>query len=610
MKKLSILILLFLTTFAYSQSVEFKASAPSVVEVGEQFRLSFTLNKEGSDLKVPTLNGFNLLMGPQKSHSSSFSMINGKTSREESFTYTYILEGTKEGVYEIPAATIVIDGKKYSSNTLKIEVIKGSDKSSSNQAGQPSASARTEGTTAINENSLFVKVDVSRSSLYLGESLIATIKVYSKVSLTNLGRYKFPSFTGFLAEEIPIPQSIELERENYNGEIYHVGTIRKLLLFPQHTGQIVIEPFEVECIVRQQLSSGSRSFFDDFFGNYRDVRVMRRSKPVTITVKELPIANKPSGYSGTVGAVRMATYLSADTVNANDALTYKITFTGQGNLKLLQAPSLNFPLDFEVYEPKATKDIRTTEQGMIGTVSFEYVLIPRYAGEYQIPAVRFSYFDTQTNTYKTVSGKEYNVVVRKGAGQDSREAGDVKVVQSFKKEDIRQVGEDIRYLKNGSLQLKKAGVRFFGTLAYWLAMFIPLLLFVVGALLNRRRIKANADVARVKNRAATKMARKRLKVAAMAMKNHNAELFYDETLKALWGYMSYKLNIDRVELNRENISELLGRKQVANELQKEFIQVLDTCEYARYAPGSNSDQEMDKVYSQSIEVITRLDKAI
>lgn len=609
MKKIGIFILCFVTSLAYAQNVEFKAAAPSVVAAGEQFRLSYTLNRKGSDLRIPDLKGFDKLMGPRLSQSSSFSMINGKTTQSVSYTYTYILEGVKEGVYEIAPATVMVDGKQYFSNALKIEVVKGSaggsgtGRQSGNRAVQPDASA------AINENNLFVKMDVSRRSLYIGESVMLTIKVYSKVDLTGFGRSKFPSFAGFLAEEIPTPQQIELSRENYNGEIYNVGVIRKMLLLPQHTGEITIDPFELECIVRQRLTGG-RSFFDDFFGNYQDVRAMRRSKPVTLTVKELPLENKPAGFSGTVGTVRMSTSLSADTVDANDALTYKVVFSGTGNLKLLRAPSVGFPLDFESYDPKETRDIRITENGMTGTVAFEYVLIPRYSGEYKIPPLRFSYFDSQSNTYRTILSREYKVFVRKGAEKGNGPVVAGNPVQSFKKEDIRQVGEDIRYLKSGDLELKEAGVRFFGTLEYGLALAIPFVAFVIGAFLNRRRIKANADVARVKNRAATKMARKRLKVAASAMRNHNAELFYDEVLKALWGYMSYKLNIDRAELNRDNISELLTRKQVSEDLQKAFIEVLDTCEFARYAPGSNSDQEMDKVYSRSIEVITRLDKAI
>ena len=610
MKRFGFILLLFITGIAYGQEVKFEASAPSVVATGEQFRLSYTLNQEGTNLKVPTLEGFELLMGPSVSQSSSFSFVNGKSTQSKSYTYTYLLEGTKEGKFQIAPATVTIDGKQYQSNALTIEVVKGnanSNASSGRNSGQP---IQPDATASVNEENLFVKVDVSKKSLYLGESLVATIKVYTKVDLSNFGRSKFPTFDGFLAEEIPTPQRIELVRETYNGQIYNVGVIRKVLLFPQHTGEIVIEPFELECIVRQRLAGGGHSFFDDFFGNYRDVRAMRRSKPVTVTVKELPQNGKPAGFSGTVGNITMSTSLSADTVSANDAITYKVTFSGQGNLKLLQAPVMDFPLDFEAYDPKESRNVNTSENGMAGTVSFEYVLIPRYSGDYKIPAIRYSYYDTKSNTYKTIVGQEYAIHVRKGAEKGQTGSTSGNVVQSFKKEDIRQVGEDIRYLKTGSLNLKEAGVHFFGTLKYWLSLFIPLVLFIAAFVFNRQRIKANADIARVKNRTATKMARKRLKLAATALKSHNGEQFYDEVLKALWGYMSYKLNIDKAELNRDNISEILQRKNVSEDLMKDFISLLDTCEYARYAPGSNSDNEMEKVYARSIEVITKLDKNI
>ena len=610
MKRFGFILLLFITGIAYGQEVKFEASAPSVVATGEQFRLSYTLNQEGTNLKVPTLEGFELLMGPSVSQSSSFSFVNGKSTQSKSYTYTYLLEGTKEGKFQIAPATVTIDGKQYQSNALTIEVVKGntnSNASSGRNSGQP---IQPDATASVNEENLFVKVDVSKKSLYLGESLVATIKVYTKVDLSNFGRSKFPTFDGFLAEEIPTPQRIELVRETYNGQIYNVGVIRKVLLFPQHTGEIVIEPFELECIVRQRLAGGGHSFFDDFFGNYRDVRAMRRSKPVTVTVKELPQNGKPAGFSGTVGNITMSTSLSADTVSANDAITYKVTFSGQGNLKLLQAPVMDFPLDFEAYDPKESRNVNTSENGMAGTVSFEYVLIPRYSGDYKIPAIRYSYYDTKSNTYKTIVGQEYAIHVRKGAEKGQTGSTSGNVVQSFKKEDIRQVGEDIRYLKTGSLNLKEAGVHFFGTLKYWLSLFIPLVLFIAAFVFNRQRIKANADIARVKNRTATKMARKRLKLAATALKSHNGEQFYDEVLKALWGYMSYKLNIDKAELNRDNISEILQRKNVSEDLMRDFISLLDTCEYARYAPGSNSDNEMEKVYARSIEVITKLDKNI
>ena len=608
MKVLGFILLFFSCLNVFGQGIEFEASAPSVVEIGEQFRLSYSVNRKGTNLQVPALEGFDRLMGPSMGSSSSFTSINGKVTQNVAYTYTYVLEAAKEGTYQIPGATITIDGKQYRSNTLSIQVIKGSgnkapqnDQQNKNRAAQPDATA------AINEDNLFVKVDVSRRNVYIGESVVATIKVYSKVDLVRFGRSKFPSFDGFLAEEITTPQQIELVRENYDGKIYNVGIIRKVLLFPQHTGELTIEPFELECIVRQQLAN-SRSFFDDFFGNYRDVRAMRLSKPVKIHVKELPVENRPLGFSGTVGNISMRTSVSTDTLKANDAITYKIVFQGTGNLKLLEAPKMNFPPDFESYEPKVTKDINTGENGMTGTVTVEYLLIPRYAGDYTIPAPSFSFFDPNTYRYRTILGNEYKIHVLKG-NESSRESG-VSAVQSFKKEDVRQLGKDIRYIRTGDLKLRPAGSRFFGTTSYWLALIIPFVLFVIGAILNRRRIKANADLVRVKNKAANKMAKKRMKAAARAMKVHNTELFYDEVLKAMWGYVSYKLNIDKAELNRDNINEILQRKSVDNGLIQEFISVLDTCEFARYAPAGNPDQEMDKVYTDGITVITKLDKAI
>ena len=607
MRLLGFILLFFTSLTVWGQGVEFEASAPSVVEVGEQFRLTYSLNRKGTNLQVPTLEGFNLLMGPSTGSSSSFSSINGKVTQSVSYTYTYVLEGTKEGTFQIPPATVTVEGKEYRSNTLSVEVVKGSGNNANRSGRRGEPAEQSEGNVAVNENNLFVKVDVSRRNLYIGESLVATIKVYSKVNLVSFGRMKFPSFDGFLAEDIPTPQQIELVRETYNGEIYKVGVLRKVLLFPQHTGEITIEPFEVECIVRQQLAS-SRSFFDDFFGNYRDIKALRLSRPVKINVRELPVAGRPAGFSGTVGNISMRTSLSADTIRANDALTYKVTFSGVGNLKLFSAPVVNFPTDFESYEPKVTKDIKTGENGMSGTVTYEYVLIPRYAGEYRIPAVTFSYFDPAAHSYRSISGESYDIHVLKGNVNTSGD--NTTAVKSFKKEDVRQLGQDIRFIRTGDLQLRPKGGNFFGTTIYWLAFIIPFLLFVIGAILNRRRIEANADLVRVKNKTANKMARKRMKSAAAAMKNRNTEQFYEEVLKALWGYVSYKLNIDMAELNRDNISDILQRKSVDSTLIQDFITVLDTCEFARYAPAANPSQEMDQVYENGIAIITKLDKAI
>lgn len=613
MRLLSLLIVCLFSTTLWAEEVEFRASAPSVVEVGERFRLSFSINKEGENLQIPEITGFSV-MGPSTSQSSSYQIINGKATSSVSFTYTYILTALQEGKYVIPSATIQVDGKSFESNSITIQVIKGSSSTTPGTGGVQGGASRPQDSRTSNENitneNLFLKVDVNRSQLYIGESLEATIKIYSKVDLTNFGRSKFPSFEGFLSEEIPTGERIELVREEYNGQIYNVGIIRKLLLYPQHTGKLTIAPFELECMVRQRIAGGGQSIFDDFFGNYREVRVLRESKPVTIQVKELPQSGKPLGFSGFVGTLTMNSSISSDSVKANDALTFKLIFKGTGNLKLLSAPKLNLPADFEAYEPKINQQIQVGASGMSGTVTMEYLIIPRYAGDYQLPAVPFSYFDTRSSSYKTIQSNSYEVKVAKGTGLTGGATHSGSAVQSFKKEDIRTVGEDIRYIKTGDLKLHRKGIGYFGKPIYWLAFLIPFVLFVVGIILNRRRIRANADIARMKNKTANKMAQRRMKSAAKALKDNNKEHFYEEVLKALWGYMSYKLNIDMADLKRDNINEILSQRGVDDSSIKEFIEVLDETEYARYAPGANSGNEMSKIYRDSIDVITKMDKLI
>lgn len=608
MRSLLIVLLLCVIggTKVFAQGTTISVSAPSVVEVGEQFKLSFVLNQQGDNLQLPTLKGFELLAGPSLSTSISMSSVNGKMSQTSEYTYTYVLEGREEGDFTIDPVTFTVDGKQVRSESVKIKVIKGSGKPQGGNSQGKDQNEEVAVSNSISEDNLFLRLELNRNSLYVGESLVATLKVYSRVDLSNFGRSKFPPFDGFLAEEVEVPR-IELKREDYNGKIYNVGVLQKTILFPQHAGVLTIEPYELECMVRQRLGS-TNSMFDEFFGNYRNVRVMRRSKPVKITVKNLPEAGKPLGFSGTVGNIAMTTSMSPETLKANDALTYKVVFQGSGNLKLIEAPKITFPHDFEVYDPKVTKDIRTTESGTAGTVTFEYLVIPRFAGDFTIPAVQYSFFDSNTGTYKMLNGKEYSVHVEKG--DDSSVGTGQAALQSFKKEDVKMLGQDIRFIKTGESDLTSKGILYFATSKYWLSFLIPFILFVIGMILNRRRIKANADLVRVKSKSANKMAQRRLKAAAVAMKAGNSELFYQAVLSGMWGYVSDKLNIAASELNRDNISDHLTRRGADATLIQNFIEVLDHCEYARYAPGANQGEEMDKVYNDSITVITKLDKAI
>ncbi len=599
---ITILVLIFTVGIANAQKVTFNASAPRVVEVGEQFRLTYSLNKKGTGIKIGNIEGFQLLMGPSVSQSFSTQIINGKMTSQTDYSFTYVLMAEKEGVFTIPSATVNADGKTVESNTLKIEVVKATEKKqdTNSQRGRPQ-----QRTYSITEDNLFVKVEVDRNSLYLGEYVIASLKLYSKINVSNLGRSKFPAFDGFLTQDIDMPQQITLKRENVGGTIYNVGELRKLVLFPQHSGEIVIDPFELDVYVRQRMQSSGGGFFDDFFDNYQDVKVSRKSKPIKIRVKELPAQGKPLGFKGTVGNITMTSSISRDSVLANDAVTLKVSLKGNGNLKLIEPLDIKFPADFEVYDPKTSQDITSGKRGTSGTVSFEYVVIPRSAGDYTIPSSQFSYFDPKDKKYKLLNTREFVVHVKKGNQTASR--GDV--VTSFTKEDVKFIGKDIRYIKTGKVNLNSKGEFFFGSMKFVLFYLVSLLLFVVAILLNQRRIKNNADIARVKNKRATKIAKKRLKAAEVGMKSNKREVFYDELLKALWGYTSDKLNIPLSDLSRENIAEVFRQRGLSDEDINNYMEILDSCEFARYAPAS-SEGELGHMYDKTTEVILNLEKNI
>lgn len=599
------ILMICITSLCFAQSVEFKVSAPSVVEVGEQFSISYVLNKKGKNLKLPEIKGLRLLMGPSVSQSSYYNNINGKVSQGTNYTYSYVFQATKEGNVSVGKASISIEGKEYTSNTTEMEVI----------GGDVANTANLEKTKGVNDRKnnnssqkLFLRVETNKKSAFIGEPISATIKIYTNVDIVRFGQSKFPSFNGFLSEEIPTSNTIEFKREALNGNVYNVGVLRKLLLFPQHKGEVIIDPFELEVVIREQSRGGGSGFFDDFFGNYTQKTLYKSSKPIKINVKALPEEGKPLGFSGSVGNIRLKTSISHDTITANEAITYKVEFRGSGNLKLMNAPELNLPADFESYEPKETKNVKLVNNRMEGVVTYEYIVIPRFGGDYKIPRIEYSYFDIKSKSYKTLKGEDYNIHVLKSKNSGNNQI--INPVQSYKKEDIKVLGEDIRFINTSNTSLYETGSKFFGTLKYWLWFIVPLFIFIVGIIVNRRRIKANADTVRLKNKSANKMAKKRLRLAANALKNNNSDLFYDEILKALWGYVSYKLNIDKSKLNRDNISDVLKTKNIEEINISKFIELLDSCEFARYAPSGNQDKEMHKIYEESLSTITDLDKSI
>ncbi len=587
-----------------AQNVSFQASAPRVVELGEQFRISYTLNAKGSNFQEPNLENFRVLSGPNVSTSSSVQIMNGKMSQSVTYSYTYVVMASAEGKQVIPAASVEVKGRKYQSNEISIEVVKGnSQQAASASSGSSGGSSIQTDPSNADGKSLFVAVNVNRKTLYQGENLIAEIKVYTQKSLSGFDDIKLPPFTGFWSQDIESPQQIQLHRENVNGKVYDVGLFKKVLLFPQRSGDIVIDPFEITLITQERVRSNNP--FDDFFGgSYKRVPYKVASKPTTIHVLPLP-EGKPADFNGAVGKFKMTAAVDKTGVKANEAVTLNIKISGNGNLKLIKPLKVDFPPDIDVYDPKITLNSKASNEGVIGNINFEYLFIPRYAGNYRIAPITFSYFDTSTKTYKTITSKEFEIKVEKGSGDAEMSSG---VVQGLTKEDVKYIGKDIRYLKKDT-QLKRIVKPLYGSLLFFLVYLGSLFLFFLIILVRRRQIKQNANQAKVKNRKANRVSQKRLKKAAGYMKQKIDEKFYDEVLKAIWGYLSDKLVIPVASLSKDNVTEILERRKVDVDSIQTLMQLLDACEFARFAPAAVSGG-MEDIYKKAVQLISKLDQKI
>ncbi|MCD6596385.1 MAG: protein BatD [Bacteroidales bacterium] len=601
-KKLSILILLLIGFFVQAEEIRFTASAPKVVSTGEQFRLTFTLNTKADQLLQPDLSVFNVLMGPSSSYSQSTSIVNGKMTRSVSYTYTYILQAKNPGKYIISSATAKVGKKSYKSQPIKIEVVNGGQKTS-NQAAASGSINSGANTGVVSNKDLFVRASVNKKEVYVGEHLTATIKIYSKVNLSGFEDVKFPSFDGFLKSDIETPPLRSLDRENVNGQIYGTGVISRVVLFPQKSGTLVIDPVEIECLVQQRSSKTSNSFFDDFFDSYKTVRKSIKSPALKIKVKPLP-SGKPTDFSGAVGSFKLSASVDKVEVKANEAVTLKVRISGNGNLKLIAALKVNFPLDFESYDPKISSNLKTDLSGSSGTKTFEYLMIPRFKGDYRISPLAFNYFDPATGKYKTLYSKEFQINVLEGDDD-----GLNTVLTSPSKEGIKFIGKDIRFIKTSPFKLVRKGETVWGSLWFIGLYIISLLIFIAVYIFRRKKLKEESNIELLKNKKANKFAKKRLKFASAQLKTKNSGAFYEAVLKALWGYLSDKLGIPLSELSRDNAVEELKLKGIDEELVKEMIGLIDQCEFAQYAP-SVSDGNMDDIYKQAVKMISKMENKV
>ena len=587
------------------EALNFTVQAPNAVVQGEQFRLVYTINTQKvKDFRLGAISDFDILMGP--SRSSQFTMINGQKS--SSITYTYVLRGQKEGTYTIPPASIVAEGNPMESKSVTIKVLPpdqtsaGQGSSSSSQS-QSSAKTSSASTVKISDSDIFLIASANKTKVYEQEAILLTYKVYTTVNLTELNG-KMPDLKGFHMQEVELPDNKEFQLEHYKGRNYKTLVWRQFVLFPQQSGTLEIPSVTYEGTIMQQ--NPNYDPFEAFFNggsSYIKVQKTLRTPKVTIEVSPLP-SGKPASYSSGVGQFSISSDISTQELKENEAVTLRLIVSGTGNMKLIKTPEVNFPVDFEVYDPKVENNFKLKTGGLSGNKVFEYLAIPRHAGEYEIPAVEFSYFDTNAKQYKTLRTSPYTLKVNRGEGSTATiSTGYVN------KEDLRMLGQDIRYIHLNDAKFQKKGEYFFGSMRYWLYYIIPLILFLAAIIVWRKKAAENANIAKVKTKKANKVASKRLKKAKALMSEQKDTEFYDELLGALWGYTSDKLSIPVSQLSKENISAELSGKNVDEKTVEDFNKLLADCEFARYAP-SVSGMTTSDIYNRAIELIDKMEGMI
>lgn len=595
----------FLTCFSVwsADDISFSTNAPKSVAVGQNFRVTYTINnRSGKDLRAPSFqDGLSVLSGPNMSSSSSTQIINGQVSSSTTVTYTYILSASQEGEFTIPGATITVGKNQYTSNSVKVTVLpadQAAQTQSQGQQGRVSQSSSQPGN--ISNTDLFMRAIVSKTNVHEQEALLLTFKVYSLVNLRSLSN-SMPDLKNFHVQEVELPRQKEAQMEHYNGRNYQTYVWSQYVLFPQQAGDLEIPATSFEAIVSQAYSTGD--IFDDFFNNrYIDTKKVLTSDKLTIHVDALP-QGKSADFSGAVGDFSISSEISSTDVKANDAVTVKIVVSGIGNMKLIKTPEVKFPQDFDIYDPQVENKYSLKSGGLSGNKVFEYLAIPRHAGDYTIPAVEFQYFDLKSGAYKTLTTEAYQLHVAKGDGNETQVASGY-----VSKEDLKYVGQDVRF-RTTSSKLTSADKTFFGSALYWVLAVIPFLTIVLAILLGKKRSSDKADATRMKRKKASGAATRRLKTARKLMQENRKDEFYDELLRALLGYVGDKLSIPVGQLSKDNIESQLRDHNVSDDQIAQFMRLISDCEFARYAPGDDSGR-MDRVYEEAAGVIGQMDNTI
>ncbi len=592
-----LLLILLWMALSKAGAQHITVKAPQQVQEGENFRVSYTVNtNEVENFRAENFpEGLEVVAGPYQSSQSSFQIVNGHTSSSSSATFTYTVYANKDGVYTIPAAHAVVNGKRIASRTARLTVAKYSGRSSGGAPKMHGDSDDDNGMrsagSAITGNDLFIKVSANKKRVHEQEPILLTYKVYTQVDLTQL-EGKMPDLKGFHSQEVKLPSQKTFQTEIVNGRPYKCVTTSQYVMYPQMTGKLEIPSIIFKGIVVQQ--NRNVDPFEAFFnGGSGYVEVNKNIIAPGMTIQVDPLPKRPADFSGGVGKFTISATLDKKEVKAGEPITIRVVIGGVGNLKLLKQPEINFPKDFDKYDAKVTDKTKLTANGVEGNMIYDFLAVPRNQGSYTIPAVTFTYYDTQENAYKTIRTQSFNLTVGKGDGS----TGGATTVNT--------VEEDIRPIKRGDVDLVAKDKFFYGSFNYWVSLLVPLIAFFALLVIFRKRALDNADIVKMRSNRAKKMATKRLKKADLLMKQGKQAEFYDEVLRALWDYVGNKLNMPVENLSRENIQEKLTAQQVDEYTIMKFTSALDECEFERYAPGDpkgNMNKTFDSAMTAIIEI--------
>ena len=610
-KLLNIMAIMFIAMYSLQaqSDVTFKTICKKQVSVGEQFQVSYELNGDGKDFRTPNFTNFEVIGGPFSSTSSSVQIINGSVTKTNTQTYSFHLRAIKEGRFTMPQASITVDRKRITSEPCEINVV-----ASSNGSSSLSGSGNISNNSQTNDNAkeIFMEAVPSKKKVYIGEQLMLTYRLFYTIPISQLSVSKSPSYSGFWTKDVTSNNgTLQQSSIMRDGKQYNVSTLQEMVLFPQKSGTLTIDPLDITCLaqIRQQRNrSQTYDPFEDFFGDvfgtsYTNVKKEIKSQPINIEVMPLPTANKPQSFKGAVGQFTFTSKIDKKELNVNEAFTLTLTVSGKGNIELLELPKPSFPPDFEVYDPKITLSVKDNALGISGSKKAEYIVIPRVSGDFTLDEIEFSYFNTSLERYETLKSETEQIKVNKIEGNSGN-----NIVYTPGQADIKYLGSDILHIKTSN-KLNITGVTFYMSTTYIIMLCIMFATFVTTLVIFKRRVQLNKNQVLKRNKQATKTAKKRLNNAYNFLKTNNQNSFYEELSQALWGYISDKLNIVRSQLSMETVKEMMLNKNVSEDIVNEFIELLNNCEFARFAPG-DPNKKMEDLYQKGIEIITKSEKIL